>query len=137
VTIILPVHVDSQRLAIHGGVAVFPEGPPAWPPVEEDILNVFRAIWSDRAAGAWGDAGVISFGASKLLTAGRGGAVLTYDAQVRHRIRIFSQRGKEAFPLNEMQAAVLLHHPVLLQGPEAVDRVALAIEKVLSAMNKD
>ncbi|TVS14734.1 MAG: aminotransferase class V-fold PLP-dependent enzyme [Planctomycetaceae bacterium] len=386
VTIIHPVHVDSQRLAIHGGAAVFPEGAPTWPPVEEDILNVFRAIWSDgswaryqaehletleqqlmrqfktpyvvltcsgtvavelalrglkvgpgdevilagydfpgnfraieavgaipvltdvvaggwsldaclleaawgpkvravvvshlhgelapmrdicrwaadrgvrvvedacqtpgglvqgQAAGAWGDAGVISFGGSKLLTAGRGGAVLTHDAQVRQRIRIFSQRGNEAFPLSEMQAAVLLpqleklaprnqrrqqavsrlverlagvsglmpgkidgglgvasyykfgwlldpktisehgrteflaalqaegvamgegfrgfvrrgnrrcrkvgtlpashiaaertvllHHPVLLQGPEAMDRVAWAIEKVLSAMNK-
>lgn len=249
VTTFDPVNGDSQRLAIHGGAAVFPEGPPVWPPVEEDILNVFRTIWADgswaryqaqhlealeqqlmcqfktphvaltcsgtvavelalrglkvgagdqvilagydfpgnfraieavgatpvltdivagrwspdaglletawspqvravvvshlhgdlapmreicewaadrgvgvvedacqtpgglvqgKPAGTWGDAGVISFGGSKLMTAGRGGAVLTHDAQVRQRIRIANQRGNEAFPLSELQAAVLV-----------------------------
>jgi len=32
------------------------------------------------------------------------------------------------------ERTVLLHHPILLQGAEAIDRVARAIEKVLSAM---
>jgi dTDP-4-amino-4,6-dideoxygalactose transaminase len=50
---------------------------------------------------------VLSFGGSKLLTAGRGGAVLARSADVQQRIKVFSERGNEAFPLSELQAAVL------------------------------
>ena len=51
---------------------------------------------------------MLSFGGSKLLTAGRGGAVLTHDARLAQRIRLYTQRGNDAYPLSEMQAAVLL-----------------------------
>jgi perosamine synthetase len=52
--------------------------------------------------------GVLSFGGSKLLTSGRGGALLTSDATMAQRIRLYTQRGNDAYPLSEMQAAVLL-----------------------------
>ena len=61
-----------------------------------------------RRAGSVGQLGVLSFGGSKLLTAGRGGAVLTNDAKQAQRIRLYTQRGNDAYPLSEMQAAVLL-----------------------------
>lgn len=76
--------------------------------VVEDACQVPGAVVEGRAAGAWGDAGVLSFGGSKLLTAGRGGAVLTADAATHQRIRIFAERGNSVFPLSELQAAVLL-----------------------------
>jgi perosamine synthetase len=76
--------------------------------VIEDACQAPGAIVQGKPAGSWGDAGVLSFGGSKLLTAGRGGAVLTSDPQIRQRIQVYTQRGNEAFPLSEMQAAVLL-----------------------------
>ena len=82
-------------------------------PVIEDACQAAGGRFHGKAAGSIGDVGVLSFGGSKLLTAGRGGAVLTNDATLAQRIRLYSQRGNDAYPLSEMQAAVLL--PQLLQ----------------------
>jgi dTDP-4-amino-4,6-dideoxygalactose transaminase len=51
---------------------------------------------------------VLSFGGSKLLTAGRGGAVLTDRGDVLQRIKVYCERGNNAYPLSELQAAVLI-----------------------------
>ena len=74
----------------------------------EDACQSPGATVAGRPAGMWGDVGVYSFGGSKLLTAGRGGAVFTNRADVAQRIRLYTQRGNDAYPLSEMQAAVLL-----------------------------
>jgi len=76
--------------------------------VVEDACQCPGAIVEGRMAGTWGDVGVLSFGGSKLLTSGRGGAVLTGRADVRQRIKLFCERGNHALPLSELQAAVLL-----------------------------
>ena len=90
------------RIAGERGVAVI-----------EDACQAPGALLEGRRAGIFGNVGVLSFGGSKLLTSGRGGAVLTSDAQMAQRIRLYTQRGNEAYPLSEMQAAVL--RPQLLQ----------------------
>lgn len=77
-------------------------------PVIEDACQMPGAHIHGRVAGTTGDVGVLSFGGSKLLTAGRGGAVLTDRDDVVQRIRLYTQRGNEAYPLSELQAAVLL-----------------------------
>lgn len=61
----------------------------------------------NRPLGSLGDVGVLSFGGSKLLSAGRGGAVLTNDPSVHQRAKIYANRGNDAFPLSQLQAAVL------------------------------
>ena len=76
--------------------------------VVEDACQVPGAIIEGRSAGGWGDVAVMSFGGSKLLTAGRGGAVLTRHESVFQRAQVFGERGNAAFPLSELQAAVLL-----------------------------
>ncbi len=76
--------------------------------VIEDACQAPGARVQNRVAGTWGDVGVLSFGGSKLLTAGRGGAVLTNSASVYQRAKIFGERGNDAFPLSELQSAVLL-----------------------------
>jgi len=76
--------------------------------VIEDAAQCPGAIVQGRRAGTWGDAGVLSFGGSKLLTAGRGGAVLTPHADVLQRGRLALHRGNVVCPLSELQAAVLL-----------------------------
>lgn len=75
--------------------------------VIEDACQVPGARIAGRRAGTWGDVGVLSFGGSKLLSAGRGGALLTNRDDVVQRNRIYTQRGNEAYPLSELQAAAL------------------------------
>lgn len=76
--------------------------------VVEDACQAPGAIVEGRPAGTWGDAGVLSFGGSKLLTAGRGGAVLTRHADAHQRAKVFCEQGNHAYPLSELQAAVLV-----------------------------
>lgn len=49
--------------------------------VVEDAAQAPGATVDGKPAGTWGDVGTLSFGGSKLLTAGRGGALLFTDAQ--------------------------------------------------------
>jgi dTDP-4-amino-4,6-dideoxygalactose transaminase len=96
---------------LHGGLASMPEIL-AWAhahdlAVIEDACQVPGGTVGGRPAGAWGDVGVLSFGGSKLLTAGRGGVLLTERPEVLQRIKVFCERGSNAYPLSELQAAVL------------------------------
>lgn len=74
----------------------------------EDACQVPGASRAGRPAGSFGHCAALSFGGSKLLTAGRGGAVLTSDRQALQRIKIYAERGNEAFPLSQLQAAALI-----------------------------
>ena len=74
----------------------------------EDACQVPGATIGGQIAGSFGDASVLSFGGSKLLTAGRGGALLTDREDIYQRAKIFGHRGNDAFPLSQLQAAVLL-----------------------------
>jgi perosamine synthetase len=76
--------------------------------IVEDACQCPGAMIEGRRAGAWGDVGVLSFGGSKLLTAGRGGAILTPHADVLQRARLWQNRANVVCPLSELQAAVLL-----------------------------
>jgi dTDP-4-amino-4,6-dideoxygalactose transaminase len=77
-------------------------------PVIEDACQMPGARVHGHVAGRWGDVSVLSFGGSKLLTAGRGGALLTHEPDLMQRVRLYSHRGNEAYPLSELQAAILL-----------------------------
>ncbi len=74
----------------------------------EDACQMPGAMIHGRVAGCWGDVGILSFGGSKLLTSGRGGGLFTADANIAQRIRLHTQRGNDAYPLSELQAAVLV-----------------------------
>lgn len=76
--------------------------------VVEDACQVHGAIVDGRPAGAWGDLGLFSFGGSKLIASGRGGAVVTNDARFAQRMTVFCERGNDSYALSELQAAVLV-----------------------------
>jgi dTDP-4-amino-4,6-dideoxygalactose transaminase len=109
--------VSSQTRAVivshlHGGLVPMRELM-AWATahglaVVEDAAQVPGAMIQGRHAGSWGDAGVLSFGGSKLLSAGRGGALMTSRADVAQRARTHLFRGNLVCPLSELQAAALL-----------------------------
>jgi len=96
---------------LHGGLADMPKivdiaRRRGWS-VIEDACQQPGAQLAGKPVGSWGDVGVLSFGGSKLLTAGRGGAVLTNQAQIHQRMKVYADRGNQAYPLSELQAAVL------------------------------
>jgi len=97
---------------LHGGLvpmaALMDEARRRGVAVIEDAAQAPGATVEGRRAGTWGDVGVLSFGGSKLLTAGRGGAILTPHADVHQRARLALHRGNVVCPLSELQAAALL-----------------------------
>ncbi len=97
---------------LHGGLvpmaAVLDECRQRGIKVVEDAAQAPGAVVQGRPAGSWGDVGVLSFGGSKLLTAGRGGVILTPHADVLQRARLAQHRGNVVCPLSELQAAALL-----------------------------
>jgi perosamine synthetase len=77
-------------------------------PIVEDACQCPGAIIDGKPAGTWGDVGVFSFGGSKLLTAGRGGAIVTSSAETAQRAKTIQLRGNLVSPLSELQAMVLV-----------------------------
>src|SRR5262249_37667403 len=82
---------------LHGGLAdmaaVAGAGAARGVPVGEDAAQAPGATVQGRSAGAWGDVAVFSFGGSKLLSAGRGGALVTRRPEVYQRARLALMRG--------------------------------------------
>ncbi|MEZ6055264.1 MAG: DegT/DnrJ/EryC1/StrS family aminotransferase [Planctomycetaceae bacterium] len=105
-------------------------------PIIEDACQAPGAVVQGRPAGTWGDVGTFSFGGSKLVTAGRGGALFTQRADVAQRIKLLTQRGNDAYPLSEMQAAILLPQWSHLDGRNAHRRTAVdSLRKQLADIN--
>ncbi len=99
----------------------------------EDACQNPGALIHGRRAGTWGDVGVLSFGGSKLLTAGRGGAIITSRSDIAERIKRHTQRGNEAYPLSEMQAAIL--RPQVEQLDELNERRRVAVQRLCLQLN--
>lgn len=118
---ILPVHIGGSPADLDSLVKV---GRKRGVPVIEDACQAHEARWKDRHVGTWGLGGCFSFQASKNLTSGEGGAVLTQDeafAEACYRFhyqgrgRRFSKAGSDSggirgsnLRLSEFQAALLL-----------------------------
>jgi len=76
--------------------------------VLEDACQATGATINDRVVGSFGTLGIISFGGSKLITAGRGGAIIGHDQQLFQRMHVYGFRGNTAYPLSAIQAAIVL-----------------------------
>lgn len=63
--------------------------------VVEDAAEALGATYRNRAAGTFGDAGVISFNGNKILTSGSGGMVVTEDDALADRIRHLSTQARD------------------------------------------
>lgn len=100
--------------------------------VLEDAAQAPGALVQGRRAGSWGDVGTWSFGGSKLLTAGRGGALLTPHAAVAQRARTHQLRGNLVCPLSELQAAALV--PQLDRLDERNERRRAAVRRLMELL---
>jgi dTDP-4-amino-4,6-dideoxygalactose transaminase len=90
VSAILPVHIAGRACdmdAIHSlslarGI-----------PVVEDAAHAFPVMYGQRHVGTIGDAGVYSFYATKTITTGEGGMLVTDRDEVAARVRIMRLHG--------------------------------------------
>jgi dTDP-4-amino-4,6-dideoxygalactose transaminase len=102
--------------------------------VVEDAAQCPGGRVHGRPAGTWGDVGILSFGGSKLLTAGRGGAILTPRADVHQRARLIQLRGNIVCPLSELQAAALI--PQMERLDERTDRRLAGTARLVAGLQE-
>lgn len=101
--------------------------------VIEDACQQLGGTVQGRIAGTGGDLGTLSFGGSKLITAGRGGAVVTARADLAQRLKLETQRGNDIYPLSELQAAMLLPQLSRLSEARAErQQMVLQLQEMLS-----
>ena len=100
----------------------------------EDVCQTPGATVDGKVVGSFGDVSTYSFGGSKLLSAGRGGAVATNNPDVFQRAKIYCNRGNEAFPLSQLQAAVLLPQlsKLATRNKTRAERASLLVQKTQS-----
>ncbi|MBM3980965.1 MAG: aminotransferase class V-fold PLP-dependent enzyme [Planctomycetes bacterium] len=104
--------------------------------VVEDAAQAPGATVFGKAAGTWGDVGTLSFGGSKLLTAGRGGALLCADPATHQRAKTYLHRGLQQWaPLSELQAAAL--RPQLRKLRAATAHRAARVGELLAALGSE
>jgi dTDP-4-amino-4,6-dideoxygalactose transaminase len=74
----------------------------------EDVCQMPGGRIADRPLGTFGHLSAWSFGGSKPLTAGCGGAITTNDDRIAQRLAAYADRPSDAYPLSPLQAAALL-----------------------------
>jgi len=79
----------------------------------EDCAHAHGASWNGRRAGTWGDAGIYSFYATKTVTTGEGGALVTKNADLLEFAKKYRNYGKFDYVveglnyrINEFSAAI-------------------------------
>lgn len=82
----------------------------------EDAAEAFGSTWNDRKLGTFGDYGIFSFYANKLITTGEGGAIVTSSAQASNGLKILRNLG---FDPNERFIHRVLGRNVRLNGLSA------------------
>ncbi len=103
--------------------------------VVEDAAQAPGATIDGNPAGTWGAVGTLSFGGSKLLTAGRGGALVLSDSRFHQRAKQWLHRGLQQWaPLSELQAAAL--RPQLRKLPEATRRRAERVRELVEGLEE-
>ncbi|MFO0799753.1 MAG: DegT/DnrJ/EryC1/StrS family aminotransferase [Gemmataceae bacterium] len=122
---------------LHGGLVPMP-AVCAWAAarnvgVVEDASQATGATIAGKSAGAWGDVGTLSFGGTKLVTAGRGGALLFRERAPFQRAKLWLHRGTQAWaPLGELAAALVRPQlAALAEGTvRRAERVALLLREL-------
>ena len=87
---IIPVHVggrscEMERLcetAVRNGLFI-----------TEDAAHAFPSVYKNKSAGTWGNTGVFSFYATKTITTGEGGMVVTEDEETARVLRCLRLHG--------------------------------------------
>lgn len=92
----------------------------------EDACQVPGMTINSKPVGSFGDIATFSFGGSKPLTAGNGGAIVTNDARLSSRMNAFLDRPSDSQPLSSLQCAVLIPQLDYLAALNAKRQAAIA-----------
>ncbi len=92
-----PAHIDALRRFCdqHGCLLI------------EDACQVLGMSLAGRPAGTLGDVAIVSFGGSKLVSAGAGGALLVKSERLAARVGPWMDRPGEVFPMAPLAAAAI------------------------------
>jgi dTDP-4-amino-4,6-dideoxygalactose transaminase len=102
VAAIVPVHVGGRACDMEPiAAAAARHGVP----VVEDSAHAFPVLHRGRMLGTWGEAGVFSFYATKAITTGEGGMVVTRREDLARRIRVMRLHGIDRDVWNRYTAA--------------------------------
>jgi len=101
----------------------------------EDVCQMPGALIGDRRAGTFGDVCAISFGGTKTVTVGRGGAVLTHWDAIHQRIHLHANRGNEVYPLSQLQAAMV--RPQIADLDAARELRAKRVDEVVAVSKRE
>ncbi len=66
----------------------------------EDCAHAHGADWDGRKPGTWGNAGVYSFYATKTVSTGEGGMLVSRDAELLEYARAFRNYGKPSYDVS-------------------------------------
>lgn len=89
---ILPVHTFGQMANM---TAIMKVADRYGVPVIEDAACALGAQWEARQAGTWSVMGCFSFHPRKAITTGEGGAIVTNDDQLAHKLRALRNHGQD------------------------------------------
>ena len=70
-------------------------------PVLADSAESLGSTFGDAPAGSFGEAGAISFNGNKIVTSGGGGAFVTNDSGLAHKVRHWATQSREPRPWYE------------------------------------
>lgn len=106
--------------------------------VIEDCAHSFGTSYNGRLSGTFGDIGMLSFGADKVISSVRGGALLTNDAGLAKKIETY----QSALPKPKLTKTLqhLMHLPIFYLGKKFygfyAGKLLLAGAKKLNLINK-
>jgi len=92
----------------------------------EDVCQMPGGLLRDRWVGTFGHVAAWSFGGSKPLTAGCGGAITTDDDRIAQRLSAYIDRPSDAYSLSPLQAAALVPQWTGLESFRRSQQLALA-----------
>ena len=87
---VIPVHIAGMVCDMDGLAQVLSDFPV---PLVEDAAHAFPVRYGGRYAGTLGDVGVYSFYATKTITTGEGGMLVTDREEVAQRVRVMRLHG--------------------------------------------
>ena len=93
----------------------------------EDCAHAHGASWHGRRAGTWGDAGAYSLYATKTISTGEGGALVTRRPEIAEHARAFRNYGKPDYAVHGLNFRMSEFTAALgIVGIERLDEIVAA-----------
>lgn len=130
---VIPVHLYGQMVDIPSLRAVIPESVK----IIEDAAHCFEGTRDGRRPGQLGDAAIFSFYATKNVTCGEGGAVVTNDLALADALAQTVQHGMSASAARRFEGHTYRHWDIARLGTKAnlPDLLAVLLEPQIAEID--